>query len=259
MFIREALFRLLFAITMGLEASAVFEIANRVCLLLFNVITAGFTALYPTFSNFKHSKNQEASWILFFYAFQIMAGLGVWVMVQGIVFINVFFDVWLGGAEEQLISVTRILLIWYIVNLIFLPLWHLTNALGYEKFIFFIVAIHGTGGLSLFLLGLPVEWTLTLWVILGISAYGVYGFIGADVLFYVKKLLTNRLPIMFIFTHISFGGLAYYSIVIDLFRSTSIFVGLGTVYFIFIFLLSRNALKSFATDIFKRKITTTPR
>ncbi len=180
-FVRDPVFRLVITATLGLGAAAVFEIANRVSLLLFNVITAGFTALYPSFSTLKRSGDREGIRTIFLHAFLIMAGLGMWGMGQMFIFADAFFDIWLGGADGQLVTATQILLIWYGVQLLFVPLWHLENALGYEKFVCLAVAVHGAGALSFLLLDLSLERMLALWVVLGVCAYGILGLAGSEI------------------------------------------------------------------------------
>ena len=251
MFVRDLLLRFTITALMGLGAAAVFEIANRVCMLLFNVITAGFTALYPSFSNLRHSDDRKAIWIIFLHAFLILAGMGVWGVVQCFVFVDTFYDVWLGEADEQLITLTRILLIWTTVSTLFVPLWHLVNALGYEKYGFFAVAVHGAGGLALFLLGLPLEWTFIFWVTLGICTYGFLVFAGSEVTHYLKHLLRSRSAMALLFCHLIFGGLVYYVFNSDNFRWVYIYTALDIVYLFTILLVSRHAIKSFVSSAFK--------
>ncbi|MCH7782013.1 hypothetical protein IID62_03005, partial [candidate division KSB1 bacterium] len=150
------------------------------------------------------------------------------------------------------VTATQILLIWYAVQLLFVPLWHLENALGYEKFVCLAVAVHGAGALSFLLLHLSLERMLALWVVLGVCAYGILGLAGPEIVFYLKELLRTRSAMALLLWHPTFGGLAFWVHGNETFGSPYAFTGLEIAYALVIMLISRQAITAFVGALFKR-------
>ena len=244
-FVRGPVLRLIIATVFGLTAAAAFEIAWRISMLVFTLLSTGFSALYPSFSALNQTSKKGEMLAIFKTAFICLSGPGIWVCAQFYIFAEYFLTVWLGDINPQLVISTKILLIWSAIQLFFVPFWHLNNALGYEKYVFLSVAMHSTITVLFLFLNLPLDQTLLYWVTGGLAAYCILGFAGPEISYYLKMSTHSKTIISLLPLHLMFAGLIVLQDMYTTDWSFMVFAGIEFIYFCTIILLSFNALSSF--------------
>lgn len=175
--IREPILRFSIAGILGLQASAVFEIAMRVARLPRDVFAAGFTSLFASFSVLHKEKDfgqlvsiSQRSLIMLFIGGGVPLGLVSACLPW-------MFEIWLGPVDEQMVPATRILIAWCFITLFNIPFWYLLLATHRESVAAVSVWTHVVfvGGLSLLSLIIPLDLNLVLvyWTVTSLATQAV--------------------------------------------------------------------------------------
>ena len=185
--IREPILRFSIAGILGLQASAVFEIAMRVARLPRDVFAAGFTSLFASFS-ILHKERDFGQLVAIAQRSLLMLFIGGGIPL-GLVSACLpwMFEIWLGPVDDQVIPATRILIVWCFITLFNVPFWYLLLATHRESIAAMSVWAHVVfvSGLSLVSLIISlnlslvlVYWTLTSLVTQAVIYWAVHSQLG---------------------------------------------------------------------------------
>jgi O-antigen/teichoic acid export membrane protein len=142
MMLRDPVFRLVIAGTLGTAALAVYAIASRASTLARDVIAGGFAVLYSSLATLFRMGDREEVVRVLKNAVVSVTALGVlslgcfWVLVEPILVL------WLNEVPDQAVQVTRILLVWNLITLFNLPFFFLLTASGNEKVVSLAAWLH---------------------------------------------------------------------------------------------------------------------
>ena len=133
MIIRQPILRYVIAISIGLPAAGLFDIAIRITSTSRDVIASGFGSLYPSLSFF--FRNDERNKILEVLRTSLMILIPIGVIVAAILIFNsgFIYKLWLGTTPTGVISATGILAVWQLMTIINVPFWYLLQAAHKEK------------------------------------------------------------------------------------------------------------------------------
>lgn len=167
---RGPIYRFVIASTIGLQGAAVFDIAMRVTQTVRDLVTSGFSVLYPSFA-YLH-RTGERSGIIELIEISLMALLTIGTLLLGVLIgaAGPILTLWLGKFPGELAPAVTILAIWQMITLINVPFWYLLQATNQERVAAFSIWAHTFSILlvllfsrlfSLTLVDLLLYWTLT--------------------------------------------------------------------------------------------------
>ncbi len=168
--IRGPVFRFVIAATLGLQATAMFDIAMRLTQTVRDAVASGFNVLYPSFSYLHRNKDMEGIIELMRVSLMVLlplgaASLGVLVGVADHV-----LALWLREYPPELAGATRVLALWQVITIANVPFWFLLQATHHEKAAAYSVWAHTASVILVFpfqrmfglgLMNFLIYWTLT--------------------------------------------------------------------------------------------------
>jgi O-antigen/teichoic acid export membrane protein len=131
--LREPIFRIAIASTIGFTAAGTYEIASRIPAAIRQFFVAGSLSLFPSFSYYhKHKLIPEMfdlirDFLMIFVAFAGMALLTYAICADDI------FELWLPYVPHNLVISTRIMTLFWGMTILNIPFWYLLQAIGQEK------------------------------------------------------------------------------------------------------------------------------
>jgi O-antigen/teichoic acid export membrane protein len=184
---REPIFRVVLATSLGLPAVGVYDIAMRITRTVRNILASGFVSIYPALAYLHRTRNQKDTRDLIQASLLLLLGVGAGSLSLLIITAHSFFPLWLNEVPQGLIKATQILSIWTMITLMNVPFWYLLQATGYEKVASYAIWMHTLSVLFL----VPVSKV----IILNLSSMLIYWTIGSIitqilVYFYVEKKLS---------------------------------------------------------------------
>lgn len=171
MLIRQPVVRYVAAISLGLPAAGVLDIAMRVTTTSRDLIASGFSSLFPSFT-FLYRKNERNKIVeVIRVSLLILIPVGAITAVILIFFSNYIYSLWLSESSPDLISITKILAIWQFMTIINVPFWYLLQSSHNEKIAAIAIWVHTLSiifiipleilGAGLTLSSLVIYWTLS--------------------------------------------------------------------------------------------------
>jgi len=170
LFIRGPVFRFVVAAALGLQATAVLDIAMRLTQAVRDIIASGFNVLYPSFSYLHRNSDRESIIELMQVSLMVLLPLGGAALGLLAAVADHVLSLWLGDYPAELQGATRVLALWQIITLANVPFWFLLQATHHEKaaaasvwvhtvFVFLAYPVHLASGLDI--TDLLVYWTVT--------------------------------------------------------------------------------------------------
>ena len=170
LFIRGPVFRFVVAAALGLQATAVLDIAMRLTQTVRDIIASGFNVLYPSFSFLHRTGDREGIIELLQIALMVLLPLGAAALGLLAGAADHVLSLWLGHYPKDLAGATRVLSIWQILTLANVPFWFLLQATHHEKVAAASIWVHtmlvflaypAQRVFGLTIMGLLVYWTVT--------------------------------------------------------------------------------------------------
>lgn len=131
--LREPIFRLFIALSLGLEAAGIYDIAMRLTSAVRDVITSGFNVLYPSIANLYRLNKVSAVKELLQVSLMLILATGVGGASVLVFSAKIILNLWLGEIPTDLVLATRILSLWTVMTLTNVPFWYLLQAAKHEK------------------------------------------------------------------------------------------------------------------------------
>ncbi len=130
---REPAFRLVIVLSLGLEAAGIYDIAMRLAQTIRNVVSSGFTVLYPSLAYLcrtdRYSEVKELLRVSLMLLLAIGAGTaGLLILATGPLLM-----LWLGEIPDGVVMATRVLSVWVVITLANVSFWHLLQATENER------------------------------------------------------------------------------------------------------------------------------
>ena len=170
LFVRGPVFRFVVAAALGLQATAVFDIALRLTQTVRDLIASGFNVLYPSFAFLHRNNDREGIIELMQVSLLVLLPLGAAALGVLAGSADQLLGLWLGNYPPDLPASTRILSLWQVLTLANVPFWFLLQASHHEKVAAVSVWVHTVAVLLAYpvqrmlhcgVVGLIVYWTLT--------------------------------------------------------------------------------------------------
>jgi O-antigen/teichoic acid export membrane protein len=170
LFVRGPAFRFVVAAALGLQATAVLDIAMRLTQTVRDIIASGFNVLYPSFSYLHRNGDRQGIVELMQVALMVLLPLGAAALGLLAGAADHVLSLWLGHYPKDLAGAIRVLSLWQILTLVNVPFWFLLQAAHHEKVaaasvwvhtIFVFIAYPVQRVFSLNIMDLLVYWTVT--------------------------------------------------------------------------------------------------
>lgn len=170
LFLRGPVFRFVVAATLGLQATAVLDMAMRLTQAVRDIVASGFNVLYPSLSYLHRNGDREGIIELMQVSLMVLLTLGTASLglLAGVA--DHVLSLWLGDFPVELTGATRVLSLWQVITLANVPFWFLLQAAHHEKAaaasvwvhtvsVFLAYPVQRAFGLSI--MDLLVYWTVT--------------------------------------------------------------------------------------------------
>lgn len=126
--LREPLLRFSLAAMFGLKVAAIYEIAMRVARAPRDLFAAGFGSLFASFTFLlREGKQREVIILSRRTLLLLLVGAGVTLTLVAAT-LPMIFTYWLGELDPELVSATRLLIIWCLITLLNVPFWYILLA-----------------------------------------------------------------------------------------------------------------------------------
>lgn len=182
MVIRDPILKYTIGLLVGLDSVAIYEIAMRVGGTGRNIISAGFTALFPSFAVLMRNSSSGELEIVTRQSLFLLIIAG-WSALGGVyIFTPWIFEVWLGSVDSTIVSATRIVCIWAAITLCNTPFWYQLMAGKGEKQAANAIWVHTGSIIAL----VPFVWLFGFQLELNsILLYWLFGAIATQLAIYV--------------------------------------------------------------------------
>ena len=219
MLIRQPVVRYVVAISLGLSATGVFDIAMRVTTTLREIAANGFSTLFPFFSYFYRRNDKRKIINVIRTSLIILIPVGFISTIIFIFYSEFIYSIWLKEIPPGAVLATIVLAIWQLITLINVPFWHLLLASHNEKIAAISIWAHTLSilliiplkliGVEFALYSLLIYWTATslltqlliyisverklslLWIVF--KSKQIISIIIINVIYFILTMFTGRL------------------------------------------------------------------
>jgi O-antigen/teichoic acid export membrane protein len=219
MLIRQPVVRYVVAISLGLSATGVFDIAMRVTTTLREIAANGFSTLFPFFSYFYRRNDKRKIINVIRTSLIILIPVGFISTIIFIFYSEFIYSIWLKEIPPGAVLATIVLAIWQLITLINVPFWHLLLASHNEKIAAISIWAHTLSilliiplkliGIEFALYSLLIYWTATslltqlliyisverklslLWIVF--KSKQIISIIIINVIYFILTMFTGRL------------------------------------------------------------------
>ena len=172
--LREPLFRLALGAGLGVAAVGIYDIANRVPMLIRELGAAGTPSLLPSIARLTRDKDRETARAMVTNALRYSLVLGGAGLAFFAVNRELLFRLWLGSHPPQgLAAAALVMTVWWGITLLNAPFFWMMQARGLERQLAIAVTLHIGGLLCVvpFLrsAGVPLTGWLVAWTLAGIA------------------------------------------------------------------------------------------
>jgi O-antigen/teichoic acid export membrane protein len=211
--IREPVFRLVIAALLGASALGVYDVANRVPMLIRELGASGSQALFAGLARMEPSRHAEEIVRVMksavFYLFAIGGtGLALYAVARGLV-----LGLWLGiPVLADLRSASLLLAVWWGITLINVPFFWLLQARRLERALATSVWVHTASLVIVLAAGRAVLHSLsqfiTIWIMTGLATQVFIYIVAERETGLTRKLLLDRSVVKYVITTVSITVLA---------------------------------------------------
>jgi O-antigen/teichoic acid export membrane protein len=188
MIIRQPVFRYVIALSLGLPAAGIFDIAMRLTSASRDIISSGFGSLFPSLSYFYRINDNHRILEIIRKSLIILLPVGIIAASILIYSADVIYKLWLPVLPSGIVTATAILAIWQLMTILNVPFWFLLQAAHQEKIAAVAIWAHTVLiilliPLKIYITGLSLNTLLIYWTVTAI-------FTQLQIYFYVEKRLS---------------------------------------------------------------------
>jgi O-antigen/teichoic acid export membrane protein len=160
-YFRYPLVRLIVLLSLGTTALGIYDVANKIPQMLRDAFGSGLSAIFPAFSSWYSKKDSNV-------ALSALQRVLVYISTTSVLFLGIYYALspyvikyWIGTSINEIVLVSRILTVWWLVSSYMIPYWWAALGLGLVKLCSMLYWMHVALIIILWTVGINLDFSVS--------------------------------------------------------------------------------------------------